>query len=314
MRAEEGSQAVVALFLWDLANDQLHVFQVGDVAVTAHLTDGTKRSLAANQRGRLSSASNTEPFLEYNGPMEGVVQLMVKSDGVPAEWGEDADGHGPADFEPALDEWAAKDDVSFISVKLRPAEQGQEIGNHTQFQAAREPSLHAGSILLGLVLGVVVSAMTAWALLHQPAALNRTTKPTASPVDAKVMDLKTATATPTHLSAVGMSKEEFMRQHAIFFTWGFGRPTYCLWVKANSGVPAQVSVSSANRASVFPDPKAPGSFFVFGEAGTQGALPNISIDRSLGQGSPEIREVQLPVAAKATRETQFFEIDVKEVQ
>ncbi|NJL27063.1 MAG: hypothetical protein HC897_03850 [Thermoanaerobaculia bacterium] len=111
-----GSQAVFAAFILDTKRRNIKIYRVGDIIVQIEPTSGGPYEIIkSNANGRWSTAETSNINLEIT-ECSGVAALFINSDGFPSKW--NAGGHTLREyFIHIAEDWAARDDVSFIYLK-----------------------------------------------------------------------------------------------------------------------------------------------------------------------------------------------------
>jgi|SRR4051812_22593433 len=116
---EDGTEAVFAAFILDLRTGSLTLYHLGDVHVW--LLDSSRQWVEQpmNARGRWSSAKRKHQTLTRADQSE-VLGVLLHSDGMASSWVSELGAPCiPEDsFKAEADLWAARDDVSFVSVSL----------------------------------------------------------------------------------------------------------------------------------------------------------------------------------------------------
>ncbi len=128
-RGTTGSQTVFAAVSMDLRAGRGEVFILGDVTATVATADGSRKELAADARGRWSSARGMRGELARH-EVQDIVSLMLHSDGTGNDWGSDPLAvEVEENFAGLAQEMAGRDDLSFVAMRIQPkdrAERGVE--------------------------------------------------------------------------------------------------------------------------------------------------------------------------------------------
>jgi len=133
-----GSQAVFAAFLLDNLKQILQVYLCGDVRVVVRSEGQQPVSVRADPDGRWSSAGASDMRLKFQSHSR-VEAISLASDGVRDDWNLEivSDQNSPVDssFHAMAQEQAAKDDVSFVSVRFLRGTQAAQPEAHVQTEA-----------------------------------------------------------------------------------------------------------------------------------------------------------------------------------
>lgn len=120
----QGSRAVFAAFLLDCRERSLTLYQLGDVYVWVQKGEATWIRKESDARGRWSSAGPAHHALTCSKDV-GVTAVLLHSDGARSTWVEDLSEAfvSKEAFEREAEPGALRDDISFISVTLKPREE-----------------------------------------------------------------------------------------------------------------------------------------------------------------------------------------------
>jgi hypothetical protein len=119
----KGSQAVFAAFVLDNRSQTVQVYQCGDVRSMVFRDFGSPPiTVRADANGRWSTAGLSDLMLQ-SFTYDGIEQVYLASDGVTAGWEQvlQRDGSCQDSMEAMVREQAAKDDVSFLTVRYGAA-------------------------------------------------------------------------------------------------------------------------------------------------------------------------------------------------
>lgn len=118
---EDGTEAVFAAFILDLRTGNLTLYHLGDVHVWLLDSSGQWVEQPFNARGRWSSARRKHQTLTL-ADESGILGVLLHSDGMANSWVNElgAPRIPEASFKAEAELWAARDDVSFVSVSLPP--------------------------------------------------------------------------------------------------------------------------------------------------------------------------------------------------
>ena len=128
-RGTTGSQTVFAALSMDLRAGRGEVFILGDVTATVATAGGLPTELAADAKGRWSSARGKRGELARH-ELRDIVSVMLHSDGTGNDWGSDPLAvEVEENFAGLAQEMAGRDDLSFVAMRIQPkdrAERGVE--------------------------------------------------------------------------------------------------------------------------------------------------------------------------------------------
>lgn len=115
----EGSQAVLGGVVLDRVNRVADVYLLGDITAVVHGPARPRDPIQGHERARWSSSAGVKGEL-FHQRIPDVDCVVIKSDGMPSWWGLDAnDGVEQSYFERHAQNWAEKDDVSFVWLASR---------------------------------------------------------------------------------------------------------------------------------------------------------------------------------------------------
>jgi hypothetical protein len=123
----KGTQAVFSAFVFDIRNELLTLYTVGDVAAVIHCDRQSRRAVESDKKGRWSSAGKSDLLLRRE-VIDKPIGLVLRSDGAAPDWGDALDSLGsPVEFGAMAEKYARADDVSFIGFRfVEPSLIGKE--------------------------------------------------------------------------------------------------------------------------------------------------------------------------------------------
>lgn len=141
-RRPKGSQAVFAAFVWNAQENNLCLYQVGDIDALVHYPDKSPELVQAAPTGRWSSAGKSEMRLE-EGSYEGISGIVIKSDGASKDWGESLEDNAldQSAFERLARERAGYDDISFVAA-YRDVPGESPVGTETRTEVVTDLEGH----------------------------------------------------------------------------------------------------------------------------------------------------------------------------
>lgn len=119
---KDGSQTVLGAVVLDLQARAANIYLLGDIIAIVHDASPTPWPWCADKHGRWASTDGIKGSIERE-TLSNVEAIMLKSDGAGPDWGlvlDDVVQHGH--FVARAEQWAERDDVSFVLVASRGIE------------------------------------------------------------------------------------------------------------------------------------------------------------------------------------------------